>query len=259
MQALWQNLFGKSPAPFPPLAPEEPLIAVGDIHGRYDLLLRLFEQLAKRPNITRLVFLGDYIDRGENSAEVLKALSWLQSESDEVVCLRGNHEEMLLNVLDDPVTHGPTWMRHGGKQTLASYGIQPLHPESTDSEWLALARRLEDALGGALVEWLSNLPASWRSGNIALMHAGADPSRSISDQEDSNLVWGHRNFQRNARKDGVWVIHGHTIFQDVTVKSGRIAVDTGAYATGVLSAVCVNHDFLEVVATNQENMREIAL
>lgn len=246
--AVLRSLLGTGrSAPFPPLSPEEPLIAIGDIHGRYDLMLRLFDKMAQRPEVSRMVFLGDYVDRGENSAEVLKALHWLQINTEGVICLRGNHEEMLLSVLHDPVRHGSGWLQHGGRQTLASYGIYPPSPDAAEADWLAMQERLQACMGADLITWLSGLPAIWQSGNVALVHAGADPARPMTEQEEADLVWGHRNFLRHPRQDGVWVIHGHTITEQIIPTQGRLGIDTGAFATGRLSAAFINHDSVDIL------------
>lgn len=224
---------------FPPLAPEEEFTAVGDIHGRYDLMQRLMDHLARRSNLRRLVFLGDYIDRGEQSAEVLKGLHWLSSNSGGVICLRGNHEDMLLGFLEDPLRHGPAWLQHGGRQTLLSFGVAPAYSGAPEADWLAARNSLQSKMGADLIAWLRALPVIWQSGNVATVHAGADPSRPMDAQNDQDLIWGHPNFLRMPRRDGVWVLHGHTIVEDVAADQGRIGVDTGAFATGRLSAVTV--------------------
>ncbi|WP_291730345.1 metallophosphoesterase family protein [Leisingera sp. F5] len=234
-------------AAFAPLAPAEDFVAVGDIHGCYDLLGRLLDRIAVRPDCGRLVFLGDYIDRGESSAQVLQALHGMQAGDPEVVCLRGNHEDMLLGFLDDPLGEGPGWLRHGGRQTLASFGIEAVHAGMPELNWIAARESLQNRLGAGLISWIRALPAYWQSGNLTAVHAGADPARPMEAQEDYDLVWGHSNFGRVPRQDGVWIVHGHTIVEDVRTQGGRICVDTGAFATGKLSAVAVRNDGFEVL------------
>lgn len=235
-----KNRFGGKPVvEFPPLAPDENFTAVGDIHGRYDLMLRLMDRLAERSDLCRLVFLGDYIDRGEQSAEVLKGLHWLDKNVRGVICLRGNHEDMLLGFLEDPLRHGPTWLQYGGRQTLLSFGVAPVHPGVPEIEWLDARESLQNKMGVEQIDWLRGLPAIWQSGNVAAVHAGAAPERALDEQDAQDLIWGHPDFLKQPRRDGIWVIHGHTIVEEVVAGEGRIGVDTGAFATGRLSAVTV--------------------
>lgn len=236
---LKNRLGGQQAAEFPPLAPAEDFTAVGDIHGRYDLLMRLMDRIGTGQGGGRLVFLGDYVDRGEDSAGVLQALFWLQENAPGTICLRGNHEDMLLGFLADPLRQGPAWQQHGGRQTLACYGIAPVHAGAPEEDWFAARDSLQSKMGSALIDWLRQLPALWQTGNVAVVHAAANPSKPITEQDEQDLIWGHPDFLRVPRRDGTWIIHGHTIVEEVVASRGRIGVDTGAFATGRLSAVIV--------------------
>ncbi len=185
-----------------------------------------------------LVLVGDYIDRGEDSAGLLKRLVALKEEHGEkVVLLKGNHEDMLLKFLEDPEQNGRRYLRYGGLQTFASYGFGGVL-ESSSGETLVEARnRLKSAMGEDVLALLSNLPLFYRNGNIGVVHAGADPELPLNIQNPRHLMWGHPDFSKRARTDRLWIAHGHTIVPEVSIASGRIAVDTGAYATGKLSAV----------------------
>ncbi|MEQ3748532.1 MAG: metallophosphoesterase family protein [Celeribacter sp.] len=216
---------------------------MGDIHGRADLLDRLLEKLHQQaPPDARLICVGDYVDRGEESARTLRDLHALtQQHPDHVICLMGNHEEMLLNFLDAPAQAGPSWLRHGGLQTLASFGLPAPAPGSSGATpdtaaWEDLRDRLRAALGPDLETWLRALPLRWSSGNVTVVHAGADPALPLEAQPAQALLWGHRDFTTTPRSDGHWVLHGHTITDAPQVQAGRIAIDTGAYATGRLTA-----------------------
>lgn len=213
------------------LAPEAPLAVVGDIHGREDLLDLMLARLA--PLEAQIVFVGDYVDRGASSAGVLRRLMGLSAGAGGAICLKGNHEDMLLRFLDDPEGMAE-WLTYGGLETLSSFGI-------TEAEGgpRAAAEALRAAMGADMVDWLAGLPLLHQSGNVAVSHAGADPARAITDQSAAALVWGHTGYGRMQRSDGIWVVHGHVIVPRVTVQRGHINVDTGAYKTGRLSAALV--------------------
>jgi serine/threonine protein phosphatase 1 len=238
------RLFARAPAPDNaadpgPLHVDRPLVAVGDIHGRIDLLDRITDRArAEAPDAT-LVFVGDYIDRGEDSAAVLSRLVDI-SERPDTVCLLGNHEDMLLDFLDDPEAKGGFWIRHGGLQTLASFSIGGL---SVNSRGLDLARARDELvvrMGQPMIGWLRARPLWWQSGSVAVVHAAANPALPLAEQDRRSLLWGHRDFQKVARSDGLWIIHGHTIVTEAHTAGGRIAIDTGAYATGQLTGAAIS-------------------
>ena len=233
-------------SPFAPPRPERPHWIVGDIHGRCDLLAKLLVQIRQAPQFSQgdtIAFVGDYVDRGEESAAVLDHIHGLSKDATPPVILRGNHEEMMLDFLDDPARHGRRWLRNGGLQTLASYGIGGV-AETTGGEQLAeAAEKLRARLPEGLQDWLSTLPRRYQSGNLHITHAGADPARPLHDQEAETLTWGHPAFLKRARDDDQWVAYGH-IITDRTGSDGqgRIAVDSGGYSTGRLTAAYVAPD-----------------
>jgi len=108
-----------------------------------------------------------------------------------------------------------------------------------EADWLAARDALGGAMGNELIDWLYTLPSIWMTGNVAVVHAGADPRKDIREQDEAVLIWGHKRFDEEDRADGVWVVHGHTIVDNAIAENGRISVDTGAYATGVLSAALI--------------------
>lgn len=218
-----------------PPRPDIPVAVIGDIHGRADLLEKLMGKLAKEQPNTKLVFVGDYVDRGPNSRQVLELL---QELGDLAICLTGNHEVMLQEFLDDPVESGARWLRNGGRETLGSYGVS-LNEEPSVEQLGIAAKEFDGLLSDGTLKWLRARPLSWQSGNLFVTHAGPDPSRSINDQATQDLVWGHRRFLRDDRTDDVWVAHGHWIVDRPTCAAGRINVETGAWRSGRLTAALI--------------------
>jgi serine/threonine protein phosphatase 1 len=223
---------------------------VGDLHGCTSHLSRLFEQIEQDADVigsseVDLVFVGDYIDRGAKSALALDFLHRLTtSHSDRVTCLLGNHEQMLLAFLDDPLGRPKRWLHHGGIQTIASYGITPpaSFERATAPELLDISGDLREAMGNDLVMWLENLPLRWNSGNLWVVHAGADPQLPMELQDPMTLVWGHERFFAVERSDAQWVTVGHQPVEEPFAAQGRIAIDTGAVYGGPLTALRVTPD-----------------
>ena len=223
---------------------------VGDLHGRADLLELILELIdahiggsgAEDP---QLVFVGDYIDHGPDSAGVLARLRELTRDfPDNVTCLMGDHERMMLDFLADPAQRGPRWLRAGGDATLMGFRIDPedLGTNAPPDAWETAASRLATTLGRDTRDWLEALPLSWSSGNLWAVHAGADPSRPMDDQTARVLLWGHPEFDSAPRGDDAWIAHGHVPQDRPDAREGRIALDTGAWSTGRLSAVAIKPD-----------------
>jgi serine/threonine protein phosphatase 1 len=212
--------------PLDPPRSEGPLCAIGDIHGRSDLLARALEAASGQ-----VICVGDYVDRGADSAGVLRMLAGRK----DVICLMGNHEEMMLDFLDDPARAGPRWLHFGGVETLASFGIRAPGKPGSDQAFSELRDALREALGPGLEDWLRALPSVWQSGNLVITHAGADPAKAIEDQDPATFRWGHPKLGQVARRDGFWVLRGHVIYDDPLIDAGVISIDTGAYATGRLT------------------------
>ncbi|MGB0798348.1 MAG: metallophosphoesterase [Planktomarina sp.] len=240
------KFFGKKskPAPMAPVVVDHPMYVVGDLHGKYDLLLKLLDLInADYSNRTttanpKLLFIGDFVDRGDQSAQVLQHVMEMQTADPEtILCLKGNHEKMMLDFLKDPIQKGRRWTRHGGLQTLASYNVRDI-TERASPEQLEDARdALIDAMPTGMLNWLKTMPTTYNNGNLICVHAGLDPSRPTTDQSENTHMWGHPDFMSKPRRDNIWVAHGHTIVDQAGLQNGRVAVDTGAYATGRLTAV----------------------
>lgn len=237
---------GQADEPFAAAHPAAPFWAVGDIHGRCDLLEALLPKMQNAP----VVFVGDLIDRGPDSRQVLEKVFDLCTEDAETYrSLMGNHEVLLLNFLNAPERVGPAWSRSGGLQMLASYGISLGSSKPTDTAYRDARDALLDGLGQPIMDWIAALPPIWSSGNVHVVHAGADPARAMTDQTSRDLIWGHQDFAEVTRADGQWVVHGHTIVPEPVQRGGRISIDTGAFATGVLTAAHVSRETVKFVST----------
>lgn len=214
--------------------------AVGDIHGRLDLLADLMDEIRadcrRYDGTPDLIFLGDYIDRGEDSSGVLEFLIEVAEDPDFApVFLMGNHERMMLDFLMLPEL-GSRWLRFGGLQTLMSYGTQTHGSINEPGALEKIQQDLAEALGPHRA-FLESCTPSHINGNVLFVHAAANPNRPADAQSEEALMWGHPRFFEEIRQDGVWVVHGHTVVDEPTIEQGRIAIDTGAYYSNRLTAV----------------------
>ena len=230
----------------------ERLYAVGDIHGRLDLLDallgRIADDLEARPvDGARLAFLGDFIDRGPQSAEVIDRLIDLARSRVRTHFLMGNHEEMLLRLLSGQSGIVHDWLAFGGDACAESYGLSPAHLALLDEqEIVALLRR---AVPDAHLAFLHDLEATARFGDFLLVHAGIRPGIAIEDQMTSDLRWIRQPFLADRRDHGVMVVHGHTISDGVDHRVNRIGIDTGAYRTGILTAAVIEESGVRFLDT----------
>ena len=217
--------------------------AVGDVHGRMDLLDSLIRQIAadalriaptKRP---MLVFVGDYVDRGLESQGVNDRILALREEAGfEVRTLKGNHEEAMMNFLGDAAA-GPEWCEYGGGQTLASYGVSQPKLRGDAAEWERTREEFGQLIPPSHLAFLAGLELILTVGDYAFVHAGLRPGLSIEDQDPHDLIWIRDVFLNERRPFEKVVVHGHTPEEEPFVGACRIGIDTGAYATGVLTAV----------------------
>ncbi|MEL6978552.1 MAG: metallophosphoesterase family protein [Pseudomonadota bacterium] len=230
--------------------------AVGDVHGRADLLKRLlgriYDDARRAPPDTplSLILLGDYIDRGEDSKGVLELCSRLRAEApvDEVVFIRGNHEAALLSFLRDPA-YGEQWLAWGGVETLASYGVAAPWERAREKDYEGLRDDLSAAMGAHATLLASQTTSMWRTGNIFFCHAAIDPDAPITAQPDKALMWGDSRFMHRGGPEGMVVVHGHTVTEQPDIGRNRIGVDTGAYLSGVLSAVVIDANGFRFLAS----------
>lgn len=217
--------------------------AIGDIHGRLDLLRALLERIGAHARTLpagvrpRLVLLGDYIDRGPDSRGVLDLLAAPPSEGFERVCLKGNHEDFLLDFLEHP-GGGLVWLSNGGLETLASYGVP------TTAAGPAMLPALASALRAAMPlehrRFLAELDLLHVCGDYLFVHAGLDPRRPLHQQGAGTLLWIREPFLSSEADFGYTVVHGHSISYEPDVRRNRIGIDTGAFATGRLTCLVLH-------------------
>jgi serine/threonine protein phosphatase 1 len=234
--------------------PGKRLYAVGDIHGRLDLLdqllSRIEEDIRARPvNTAALVFLGDLIDRGPESAGVIERLRTLADFPAKRLFLQGNHEEILLRVLEGEQGLAYDWLSFGGDACAQSYGVSPTSLQAMDEARIALV--LSQAIPPEHVSFLKGFGDTFRFGDYLLVHAGIRPGVAIEAQQPHDLRWIRQPFLSDGHDHGCMVIHGHTITDAVDRRSNRIGIDTGAYRTGVLTAVVVEGEDLHFLATGE--------
>jgi len=238
----WFARRARAGPPSPPrtVPPDHVVWAVGDIHGRADLLTPLLsamiEDLSQSPKPRKvLVFLGDYIDRGAQSRQVLDMLCALDGQV-EAHFLRGNHEERMEAVLSDPQL-APGWCEYGGRETMRAYGAQPPTQRGDEEGWKAAVEQLNAALPVAHRDFLARQAFCVSIGDYFFAHAGARPGTPLNEQTPHDLMWIRHEFLEDSRPFEQVVVHGHTPSQTVWSDNRRIGLDTGAYATGVLSAL----------------------
>ena len=215
--------------------------AIGDIHGSAHLLDALLERIVAdagtgAPARKLLVYLGDYVDRGLESPRVIDTLIDGPPDGFEQVCLMGNHEEAMFGFLED-IKIGPMWLRNGGGETLLSYGVS-MPPGGGTAERLEAARNhLRAKLPPAHLNFLRGLRLFHVMGDYLFVHAGVRPGVALADQSRNDILWIREEFLRSNADLGHIVVHGHTIMPDPQVRANRVGIDTGAYATGVLTCL----------------------
>ncbi|QDP20422.1 metallophosphoesterase [Sphingomonas xanthus] len=211
--------------------------AIGDVHGSLRhleaLLSAIAEDLRRRPATAHLVFLGDLVDRGPATAGVIeRVMADLPGDAASFLC--GNHEEVMLACYDGEPDSCEKWLQYGGLQTLESYGITRSEIFSRAADIPALMR---ECIPRHHIEFLRGFDNYVVLGDYAFVHAGIRPGRAIEDQDVADLRWIRSGFLDDQTNHGFTIVHGHTIVPKIEVRSNRIAVDTGCYQSGILSAL----------------------
>jgi len=218
--------------------------AIGDIHGRLDLLTQLHETIradaaASGAQRRCVVYLGDYIDRGLESRQVVDFLLDEPLEGFEPVYLMGNHEQVLLQFLEDPGV-GPNWFFFGGDATLYSYRVPGASPAIDAARLAKVQTGFQNALPPRHLAFYRALAYQHRAGDYLFVHAGIKPGVPAERQSETDLLWIREEFLDSTADHGAVVIHGHTIAPEPVVRPNRIGIDTGAYASGKLTALVLD-------------------
>lgn len=235
--------------------PDARYYAVGDIHGCDEALLALLDEIsamdAGLPDVkTReLIFLGDYIDRGPGSAEVIDILLYDLPDGFTPVFLKGNHEVMMLDAL---ARRRPAqmWLFNGGKATLLSYGVQPDANEFGEMNYDLLLKRMRKKIAGAHQSFYEELKLFHRIEGYCFVHAGVSPDYSLDDQSVSDLLWIREPFLSSTKEYEAVIVHGHTPVSSAQIKNNRIGIDTGAVYNGKLTAIMLEGEERQFISVN---------
>jgi serine/threonine protein phosphatase 1 len=249
---MFKGLFRKSDRPAAAAAmtartPEAVrLYAIGDIHGRLDLLRHMHDLIredAARAGAARnrVVYLGDYIDRGLESRQVIDFLLDEPLDGFEQVYLKGNHEEVLLQFLEDPGV-GANWFFFGGDSTLYSYRVPGASPAIDANRLAQVQTAFQNALPPRHLAFYRALELQHRAGDYLFVHAGIRPGLPLERQTEADLLWIRDEFLDSTADHGAIVVHGHTIAPEPVVRPNRIGIDTGAYASGTLTCLVLDGD-----------------
>lgn len=203
------------------------IIAIGDVHGQFHMLRSLVEHLEKEYPGIQIVLLGDYIDRGEKVKEVLDFVINMTKKGH--VALKGNHEDMLCNVLaqHDNFWVKQLWLDNGGVSTMKSYGITERFFEND----------IRDYMDKDHINFIFNLPWKYETDKYLFVHGGIDPELSLHHQDEETCLWIRGKFLNNEKKHPKKIVVGHTPFKAPLIRENYIAIDTGAFAGNKLTAI----------------------
>lgn len=229
----------------PSTPPQTRIYAVGDIHGRLDLLTRLLAMIeddaAKqhKKKKKRLIFLGDYVDRGLDSRGVLERLTQSFSSALQPVFIRGNHDDLMLQFLKGNLALAPSWLQWGGAATIASYGCNPFGG-ANGNKLEALFNDFSKKVPPEHLAFLDNTVMAVTYGDYYFVHAGVKAGVPLDKQKPDDQMWSREDFLDRKDDYGAVVVHGHTIRTEAEVRKNRIGIDTGAFATGRLTCLVLD-------------------
>ncbi len=230
----------------PSVAQDARVYTIGDLHGRLDLLREMLDEIfADRASHDasryKIIFLGDYIDRGGDARTLLDFISANQIDGFETIYLVGNHEDYLLRFMDD-TTIGPQWLKYGGRETLSSYAITPSLATPGAEDFDLIQEELRRAVPQSHLAFLRGLETWHREGDYLFVHAGIRPGIPLEQQTRHDLTFSREGFVDCTDDHGCVVVHGHTVSAEPELLPNRINIDTGAYNTGTLTCLVLQGD-----------------
>lgn len=233
--------------------PRTRIYAIGDLHGYRTALRSMMAKIAEDVRERHIenviiVLLGDYIDRGPDSAGLIDDLIALQQSepSPQFIFLKGNHEGGLLGFLEDPEEHSG-WLAWGGEDTLASYGIFHDKAIYIEDQAESLSYRFNNIIPPAHRAFFKNLSLHYQSGDYLFVHAGIRPHFPLNQQNEQDLTFIRKGFLDYAGSHPWRVVHGHTITKEPEVLPNRINIDTGLYKHGILSCAVLENDHVNIM------------
>ncbi|HET9397299.1 MAG TPA: metallophosphoesterase family protein [Sphingomicrobium sp.] len=253
-----KSLFFRNSAPAGPRG--QRAYAIGDVHGCLDLLesllARIESEIAESPRRrTSIVFLGDLIDRGPASAQVIERLRTYRPAGAKAHFIMGNHEEVMLRVLAGETGLLSSWLKFGGVQTLNSYGLDVAKVAKLPPE--RMIAEIRQAVPTEHIVFLHSFADSISFGGYLFVHAGIRPGIDLAEQSQSDLRWIREPFLDDPSDHGFVVVHGHTITSEVEVTPNRIGIDTGAFCTGTLTALAIDGRKRWLIRTSQSETERV--
>lgn len=230
------------------------IYAVGDIHGRVDLLKRLHDTIAvdaqaAAPGTRKtIIYLGDYVDRGFNSRELIDYLLDHPLSGFAAVYLKGNHDEYFAQFIETAEDGGP-WLKYGGDATVYSYGVRVADDVPPEQRLDHICERLRETVPKRHIAFLTQLKLAWTVGDFLFVHAGVHPDRPWDKQVSHDLLWIRDEFLESDRDFGKIVVHGHSVTETPDVRQNRIGIDTGACYSGALTCLVLEGDKKRFIST----------
>ena len=224
------------------------IFAIGDIHGCLNQLISIHDQIFNYKNYKKeedlLIYIGDYIDRGPKSKQVIDEILQLKNKEIKAVFLMGNHEEMMIDFLFNKINNLENWLINGADQTFKSYDIEVVEfiKDGFEDHIIdKLRKALIEKLGNEHLDFFNNLQLTFSVAQYLFVHAGIDPKKNLTDQSKQDYLWARLDdfFHKDFKAEKI-IVHGHTPEKNVVNFPYRINIDTGCYLSGKLSCVCLN-------------------
>ena len=224
------------------------IFAIGDIHGCLNQLISIHDQIFNYKNYKKeedlLIYIGDYIDRGPKSKQVIDQILQLKNKEIKAVFLMGNHEEMMIDFLFNKINNLENWLINGADQTFKSYDIEVVEfiKDGFEDHIIDKLRKvLIEKLGNEHLDFFNNLQLTFSVAQYLFVHAGIDPIKNLTDQSKQDYLWARSDdfFHKDFKAEKI-IVHGHTPEKNVVNFPYRINIDTGCYFSGKLSCVCLN-------------------